>query len=163
MAAGSIKIPSSGETTPEYNALRKSSEDISPAIIPNDFVSRAHACGLIPTRNPSNPPLDVVLNEISRDPVNYYSLQDVVASLNVGNRFDKGIGKMEKTFQCKDKECDLMSGVDTFTAHYDFNFFTVEMKKYIPAGSSEDANIEPGIHSVIVVITKFRPIFRFIL
>jgi hypothetical protein len=99
---GGIKIASSGEATPEYNAVRKSYEEISPAIILDDFVSRAHACGLIPTRNPSSPPLDVVLNEISRDPVNYYSLQDVVATLNVGNRFDEAIGKMEKTFQCKD-------------------------------------------------------------
>ena len=96
-----IKIPSSGDTTPEYNAVRKSYEDINPAIIPDDFVSRAHSCGLIPTRNLSSQPLDVVLKEISRDPVNYYSLQYVVATLNVGNRFDKGIGKMEKTFQRK--------------------------------------------------------------
>ena len=99
---GGIKIASSGETTPEYNTVRKSYEDIRPAIICDDFVSRAHACGLIPTRNLSSPPLDVVLNEISLDPVNYFSLQHVVATLNVGNRFDEGIGKMENTFQCKD-------------------------------------------------------------
>jgi hypothetical protein len=101
---GGVKIASSGVTTPEYNAVRKSYGEINPAIIPDDFVSRAHSCGLIPTRNPSSPPLDVVLNEISRDPVNYYSLQHVVATLNVGGRFDKGISKMEKTFQCKDNE-----------------------------------------------------------
>jgi hypothetical protein len=99
--AGGIKIASSGDTTPEYNTVRKSYEEISPAIIPNDFVSRAHAYGLIPTRSLSSPPLDVVLNEISLDPVNYYSLQHVLATLNVGSRFDKGIGKMETTFQCK--------------------------------------------------------------
>ena len=103
MATGSIKIPSSGDTTPEYNAVRKSRGEIEPAIIPDDFVSRAHSCGLLPTRNLSRPPLDVVLNEISLDPVNYYSLQHVVATLNVGNRFDKGISKMEKTFQCKNE------------------------------------------------------------
>ena len=97
-----IKIPSSGETTPEYNAVRKSYGEIEPAIIPDDFVSQAHSCGLLPTRNPSSPPLEVVLNEISRDPVNYYCLQHVVIGLNVENRFDKGIGKMGKTFQCKD-------------------------------------------------------------
>jgi hypothetical protein len=97
-------IPSSGDTTPEYNTVRKSYGDIYPAIIRDDFVSQAHTCGLIPTRNLSSPPLDVVLNEISRDPVNYYCLQHVVATLNVGDRFDKGIGKMEKTFQCKDNE-----------------------------------------------------------
>jgi hypothetical protein len=103
---GGEKIPSSGVTTPEHNAVRKSSEDISPAIVGvrDDFVSRAYSCGLIPTRNPSNPPLDVVLDEISLNPVNYYSLQHVVATLNVGGRFDKGIGKMEKKFQCKDNE-----------------------------------------------------------
>ena len=110
MATGSImsiKIPSSGDTTPEYNAIRKSRGEIEPAIIPDGFVSRAHSCGLIPTRNPSRPPLDVVLNEISLYPVNYYSLQHVVAALNVGNRFNDGISKMEKTFQCKN-ECDMM-------------------------------------------------------
>ena len=99
---GGIRIPSSGDTTPEYNAVRKSYGEINSAIIPDDFVSQAHSCGLIPTRNLPTPPLDVVLNEISRDPVNYYSLQHVVANLNVENRFDKGICKMENTFQCKD-------------------------------------------------------------
>ena len=107
MATGSIKIPSSGDTTPEFNAVRKSRGEIEPAIIPDDFVSQAHSCGLIPTRNPSRPPVDVVLNEISRDPVNYYSLQYVLATLNVGSRFNDGISKMEKTFQCKN-ECDIM-------------------------------------------------------
>jgi hypothetical protein len=105
---GGIKIASSGGTTPEYNAVRKSYGEISPAIIPDDFVRQAHICGLIPTRNLSRPPLEVVLDEISRDPVNYYSLQHVVDTLNVGNRFDKGISKMENAFQCKDNECDLM-------------------------------------------------------
>jgi hypothetical protein len=99
---GGIKIASSGDTTPEYNAVRKSYGEINHVIIRDDFVSRAHSCGLIPTRNPSSPPLDVVLNEISRDPVNYYSLQHVIATLNVENRFDKGISMMEKMFQCKD-------------------------------------------------------------
>jgi hypothetical protein len=98
---GGIKIPSSGEATPEYSAVRKSYVEISPAIIPNDFVNQAHSCGLIPTRNLSIPPLDVVLKEISLNPVSYYSLQHVVATLNVENRFDKGIGKMESAFQCK--------------------------------------------------------------
>ena len=105
MATGSIKIPSTGETTPEYTTVRKSYGEIEPAIrsIPDDFVRQAHICGLLPTRNPSNPPLDVVLDEISRDPVNYYSLQHIVDTLNVGNRFDKGIRKIEKTFQCKNE------------------------------------------------------------
>ena len=103
MATSGIKIPSNGDTTPEYYAIRKSRGEIEPAIIPDDFVSRAHSCGLIPTRNPSRPPMDVVLNEISLYPVNYYSLQHVVATLNVENRFDKGISKMEKTFQCKNE------------------------------------------------------------
>ena len=102
---GGIRIPSSGDTTPEYNAVRKSYGEINPAIIPDDFVRQAHICGLIPTRNLSNPPLDVVLDEISRDPVYYYSLQHVVATLNVGGRFDKGISKMENAFQCKNNEC----------------------------------------------------------
>ena len=101
-SAGRVKIPLSGETTPEYNAVRKSYGDIEPAIVPDDFISEAHSCELIPTRNPSSPPLEVILKEISRDPVNYYSLQHVVATLNVGNRFDNGIGTMETTFQCKD-------------------------------------------------------------
>ena len=103
MATGSIKIPASGTTTPEYNSVRKSYEDIDSAIIASDFVSRAHSCELLPTRNlgPQNSPLDVVLDEISHDPVNYYSLQHVVEVLNVGNRFNKGIGKMETTFHCK--------------------------------------------------------------
>ena len=106
---GGIKIPSRGETTPEYNAVQKSYEEIEPAIIRDDFVRRARSCGLlIPTRNSSSPPLDVVLNEISRHPVDYYSLQHVVGTLNVRGRFDKGIGKMEKTFQCKNNECDMM-------------------------------------------------------
>ena len=107
MANGSIKIPSSGDTTPEYNAVRKSYGEINSAIIPKDFISEAYSCGLIPSADddPSNPPLKAVLNEISLDPVNYYSLQHVVGTaLNVGNRFDKGISKMEKKFQCKD-EC----------------------------------------------------------
>ena len=100
-ATGGIKIPSSGETTPEYNAVQKSYEEIEPAIIPDDFVRRARSCGiLIPTRNSSNSPLEVVLNEISRHPVDYYSLQHVLATLNVRGRFDEGIGKMETTFQC---------------------------------------------------------------
>ena len=76
----------------------------NPAIIPDDFVSEAHICGLIPTRNLSRPPLNVVLNEISGDPVCYYSLQHVIATLNVGGRFDKAIGKMENAFQCKNNE-----------------------------------------------------------
>jgi hypothetical protein len=102
MAERSVKIPSKGETTPEYNAVRKSYGDINPEIIREDFVSLAYGYGLIPTRNPSSPPpLDIVLSEISRDPVNYYSLQHVVSNLNVEDRFDEGIGKMEKTFQCK--------------------------------------------------------------
>ena len=99
---GSVKIPSSGETTPEYNAVRKSYGEIDPAIIRDDFVRRAHSCVLLPSSNPSSPPLEVVLKEISRDPVNYYCLQHVITDLNVENRFDKGIGKMEETFQCKD-------------------------------------------------------------
>ena len=104
MATGGIKIPSTGETTPEYNTVRKSREEIEQAIrsISDDFVSRAHSCGLIPTSNPSRPPLEVVLNEISLNPVNYYSLQHVVATLNVETRFDKGISEMEKKFKCKD-------------------------------------------------------------
>ena len=109
MATSGIKIPSGGDTTPENNAIRKSRGEIEPAIksISDDFVSRAHSCGLIPTRNPSRPPLDVILNEISLYPVNYYSLQHVVATLNVGGRFNDGISKMETTFQCKN-ECDMM-------------------------------------------------------
>ena len=103
-STGGVKIPSSGETTPEYNAVRKSYGKINPAIIPDDFVSEAHICGLIPTRNLSHPPLDVVLNEISGDPVCYYSLQHVVATLNVGGRFNNGIDKMENAFQCKNNE-----------------------------------------------------------
>ena len=98
-----IAIPSSGETTPEYNAVQKSYGEIEAAIIRGPFVCRAGECpGLLPARNSSSPPLEVVLKEIFRDPVNYYSLQYVVATLNVGNRFDKGIGKMETTFQRKD-------------------------------------------------------------
>ena len=96
-------IPSSGETTPEYNAVQKSYGEIEAAIIRDPFVCRAGECpGLLPARNPSSLPLEVVLKEISRDPVNYYSLQYVVSTLNVGDRFDKGIGKMETTFQRKD-------------------------------------------------------------
>ena len=104
MATGGTKMPliASGTQAPEYYALQKSYEEIDAAIIPDKFVSRAHSCGLLPTRNPSRQPLDVVLNEISLDPVNYYSLQHILATLNVGNRFDKGISKMETTFQCKD-------------------------------------------------------------
>ena len=98
---GGIMIPSSGENTPEYNAVRKSCGEINSAIIRDDFISQAYICGLIPTRTPSRPPMDVVLDEISCDPVYYYSLQDVVTTLNVGNRFDRGIGKMENAFQCK--------------------------------------------------------------
>ena len=104
---GGIKIPSSGGTTPEYNAVQTSYEEIEPAIIPDDFVRRARSCKLIPPSNSSSPPLDVVLKEIYRDPVSYYSLQHVVATLNVENRFNKGISKMEKTFQCKN-ERDMM-------------------------------------------------------
>jgi hypothetical protein len=35
--------------------------------------------------------------------------------------------------------------------------FTVEMKKYIPAGSSEDPEVEPGISIVqsVMAITRF--------
>ena len=102
---GGIKIASRGETTPEYNAVRKSYGEINLAIIPDDFVSEAHICGLIPTRNLSRPrPLDVVLDEISGDPVCYYSLQHVVATLNVGSRFNNSIDKMENAFQCKNNK-----------------------------------------------------------
>ncbi len=104
----SIKIPSSGKTTPEYNAVRKACEEISPKIPYDDFVSQAYSCRLIPTPSTSRPPLDVVLNEISRNPINYYSLQHVIATLNVGNRFDKGIGQMEDAFQCKDNKMSVM-------------------------------------------------------
>ena len=100
LMAECIKIPSS---TPEYNAVVKSYEEINSAIaaIPNEFASRAHSCGLIPTRNLSRPSLDVVLDEVSRDPVHYYSLQHVLDTLNERNRFDKGISKMETTFRGK--------------------------------------------------------------
>ena len=106
MATGG-KIPSKGENTPEHNAVRKSRGEIEPAIVRDDFVRQAHSCGLIPTRNlpVSSLPLDMVLDEISRDPVNYYSLQHVLATasaLNVGGRFNNGIRKMKKTFECKD-------------------------------------------------------------
>jgi hypothetical protein len=39
-------------------------------------------------------------------------------------------------------------------AHYDF---VVEMRKYIPTGSSKDPKIEPGIfYSVmVIIITRF--------
>jgi hypothetical protein len=143
-----IKIPSSGDTTPEYIAVRKSCGDINPVIIPDVFVNQAYSCGLTPTRNLSNPPLDVVLKEISLDPVNYYSLQHVVATLNVGGRFDKGTGKMEAAFQCKDISDDVTQGVDAVSLHAHYNF-TVEMRKYIPAVSSEDRNFEPGIFIVL--------------
>ena len=105
-----IKIPSSGDTTPEYNTVRKSYGEINSAIIPKDFISQAYSCGLIPSPDddPSNPPLKAALNEISLDPINYYSLRHVVTDLNVGGRFNKGIGKMETTFQCKDNECGMM-------------------------------------------------------
>ena len=103
---GGVKIPSSGNATPEYNAVRKSYEELNPAIIFNEFVTRAHSCELLPSRNLSSPPLDVVLDEVSRDPVNYYNLQHIVDTLNVGNRFDEGIGKMETTFRGKDNECE---------------------------------------------------------
>ena len=105
MATGGI--PSSGDTTPEYNAVRKSFGEINSAIIPKDFISEAYSCELIPSSDddPSNPPLKAVLNEISHDPVNYYSLRYAIGTaLNVGGRFDKGISKMETTFQCKDNE-----------------------------------------------------------
>ena len=36
---GSITIPLSDDTTPDYNAVRKSYGEINPAIIPSDFVS----------------------------------------------------------------------------------------------------------------------------
>ena len=83
MATSGIKIPSSGDTTPEYNAIQQSYREIELAFrsIPDDFVSQAHSCGLIPTRNPSRPPLEVVLNEISLDPVNYYAVSRVPANL----------------------------------------------------------------------------------
>ena len=108
MATSGIKIPSSGDTTPEYNAIQQSYREIELAIrsITGDFVRQAHSCGLIPTRNPSTP-LEVVLNEISLDPVNYYSLQHVLATLNVRTRFNDHIRRMETTFQCKN-ECDMM-------------------------------------------------------
>ena len=108
MAAGGVKVPSSGKATPEYNAVLKSYEEINSSIaaIPHEFETQALICGLIPSRNPSKPTLDVVLDEVSRDPVNYYKLQYIVATLNVGNRFDKGIHKMETTFRGKDNECE---------------------------------------------------------
>ena len=149
MATGG-KIPSYGDTTPEHNAVRKSRGEIEPAIVRDDFIRQVHSRGLIPTRNPSSPPLDVVLDEISRDPVNYYSLQHVVTTLNVGGRFNDGISKMEKTFQCKNiiiinyemhDDNDIMTYMRSWHWRYDF---TVEMRKYIPAGPSEDPQIEPG-------------------
>ena len=98
------EIPSSGDTTPEFNAVRKSRGEIETAIVLDDFIHQTHSCGLIPTRNLSRPPLDMVLDEISCDPVNYYSLQYVLVNttLNVGGRFNKGISNMEETFQRKD-------------------------------------------------------------
>jgi hypothetical protein len=109
----------SGNTTPEYNTVLKSARDITSSIIRDDFFSAAYSCGLIPTStpSPSSPPLDVVLAEISRDPVNYYSLQHVLAALNEGGRFDKSIGKMEKIFQCKEINDDVTWGVDAISLH----------------------------------------------
>ena len=149
MATGGIKIPSTGETTPEYIAVKKSYEEIEPAIISDDFIRRARSCDLITARNSSSPPLDMALKEIFHDPVGYYSLQHVVATLNVGNRFDKGIGKMEKAFQCKNKVYDMtwpwVVELVTVSLHIMINF-TVEMRKYIPASSSEDPKVEPGTY-----------------
>ena len=121
---GGVKIASRGETTPEYNAVRKSDGDINPAIIPYDFVRQAHISGLIPTRNLSRPPMDVVLDEISRDPFCYYSLQHIVATLNVGGRFNDGIDKMENAFQCKNNAnaSDMMRGVTCFITCYNLQW-----------------------------------------
>ena len=98
------KIPSSGETTPEYVAVLRSSEDIDSAIaaISSKFVSQAHSSGLIPIRRPRDPVVDVVLAEISRDPALYYVLQYVLVTLNMGNRFDKCIRGMDKVFLGED-------------------------------------------------------------
>ena len=108
---GGVKVPSSGNTTPEYNAVLKAYDEINSSItaIPHEFESRAHSCGLIPSHSLSKPTLDVVLDEISRDPVNYYTLQQIGDTLNVGNRFDKGIGRMEATFRSKDNECEKLT------------------------------------------------------
>ena len=106
-----VKIPSSGNATPEYSAVLKSYPEINSSIaaITHEFETQALSCGLIPSRNLSKPTLDVVLDEVSRDPVNYYNLQDIVATLNEGNRFDKGIGRMETTFRGKDNECEKLT------------------------------------------------------
>ena len=103
---GGIKIPSSGNNTPEYISVLKSYEELNSAIaaIRDEFVSRSYSCGLIPSRlsrNKEEDALNVVLDEVFRDPINYYCLQYVVDYLNVGRRFKRGIEQMEKTFRGK--------------------------------------------------------------
>ena len=103
-----MELPSSGVTTPEYITVLNSYEEINSAIsaIPHEFGFRAYTCGLIPSHCLSKPTLDVVLDEVSRDPINYYSLQHIITALNIEGKFDKGVGKMETTF-CGKNECEV--------------------------------------------------------
>ena len=99
------KIPSSGDTTPEYIAVQKSFNYIDPAIaaISEEFVSNANSCGVIPRREyRRNEVMNVVLSEVSRDPLNYYALQYVFDILNTGDRFKTSISKTGETFLGKD-------------------------------------------------------------
>ena len=97
-------IPANGGKTPEYAAVQRSSRVIEAAIdaMSDDFLTEAHGSGLIPSRTPRNPVMNVVLAEISRDPINYYILLYVLDALNVGERFNKSISEMNKTYLGKE-------------------------------------------------------------
>ena len=98
------ELPARGNNTPEYVAVQRSSTLIGDAIeaVRGEFVGEAHGAGLIPSRTPGDL-MAVIESEVSRDPVNYYVLQYVLANLNRGNRFNDSISSMNRFYL--GKEC----------------------------------------------------------
>ena len=100
------ELPLNGKNTPEYVAVRRSSRLIGGAIeaIRDDFVGEAFSCGLIPSLTPRDPVMEVVLADVCSDPVNYYVLQYVLATLNGGNRFNESINSMKSIYLGKESK-----------------------------------------------------------
>ena len=98
------ELPEKGRNTPECVAVQRSSTLIGAAIeaVREEFVGEAHSSGLIPNRTPGDL-MAVIQSEIFRDPVNYYVLQYVLATLNRGNRFNESISSMNRFYL--GKEC----------------------------------------------------------
>ena len=98
--AGRIKIDSSGTLTPEYTAVRTTKGDIksaAKAILPQ-FESDLDSAKVLPPDNNDQDVMKTLLAEISRIPLNFYALQNVLEIRNDEDRFKKCFENMGSVF-----------------------------------------------------------------